>query len=930
MHPIPTATYRLQFNRQLNFAKAADLVDYLHELGISHLYASPLFKAKEGSAHGYDIADHGKLNPDLGTEADFQRLVEKLHHHGMGLILDIIPNHMCIVDAANGWWQDVLENGPSSPYADYFDIDWHPVRTLFHDKVLLPILEQPYGDALENQTFKLNYRQGRFELELPGMLLPTDPKSWSLLLVPLAQEVQKILSDKSPEYVELMSIITQVEHLPPISGQGKEKIEERLRENEVIKKRLDTLLNNSTLLNLLVAQLSAFNGQKGNPKSFDALESFLALQPYRLCFWRVANDEINYRRFFDIFEYAGIRVEKKEVFEAVHVLVGEFVKKGWVDGLRIDHIDGLWDPEQYLQDLQEWCKPPYLIAEKILLGSEKLRKEWPFQGSVGYDFLNQLNGLFVFQGNRKALHDCYHQFIGDSPRLSDLLYQSKMVVLSVSLPSELNMLARHLDRIAGHHRSSQDFTSESLKLALRDVIASFPVYRSYIQGSKIAEEDRQTILLAMARARRRSPGLSPSINQFIQSVLLLEHPDGLEESLKREREDFAMRFQQLTGPVMAKGLEDTAFYRHYPLASLNEVGGDLYSFGTSQDMFHKKNLERWEFWPHSMLATSTHDTKRSEDVRARINVISEMPVEWEKALMSWTSINDKHKVKDGDESIPDANEEYLFYQTLLGTWPLKPDEDWNIYLKRLQDYMEKAIKEAKVNSSWINPYRHYDLSVRQFIANALGDAEFLDNFGSFINRISSLGMLNSLSQTLLKLASPGVPDIFQGNEIWNFSLVDPDNRRPVDFDKSRKLLQSLDSLKNVLRSPEDGRIKLFLQWKMLRLRQKLPDIFSKGIYLPLYAEGPLQQHAIAFARILEKKAVIVIAGRFFSFYMKDFHNPLQQDPWRDTLIELPIELSHFYFHNVLTGDALKPNPFLDLHELMQPLPVALLEGELLE
>lgn len=929
---IPVAMYRLQLNGNLPFRKATALVDYLHDLGISHCYLSPMLKAKEGSTHGYDIVDHSQLNAEIGTEQEFNSFVTALRKQKMGVICDIVPNHMYIADPLNLWWFDVLENGPSSRYADYFDIDWHPPRLELVNKVLLPLLDQQYGEALENQDLKVIYREGAFFVELPRGLLPTDPSTWNLILERVEKEVQQILTEDDQQLLELKSIITALSHLPLSTDLAKEKMEERQREKEVIKRRIDTMITQcKPIAEHIASNLRILNGTKGDSRSFDWMESFLKEQPYRLCFWRVANDEINYRRFFDIFEFAGLRTEKSEVFDAIHAFIFDLVNKGLIDGLRIDHIDGLWDPEQYLNDLQQRCKQNslfFVIVEKILLGNEKLIKEWPVQGTVGYDFLNQLNGIFVVQQNKNDMEGIYRNFTGFSQSPLELSYNSKMLILNTSMSSELYVLARYLDRISEHHRSSRDFTSESLRAALRDVIACFPVYRSYIHGEgKIHDEDRHYILMAIARAKRFNATTNVSIFDFIQQVLLLEHPSGLDEDQKRERKKFVMRFQQLTPPVMGKGLEDTAFYRYYPLASLNEVGADLYGFGRSVDAFHKKNIERLETWPYSVLETSTHDTKRSEDVRARINVLSEIPNEWKDALLRWSHRNQPYKINEEDEVIPDANEEYLLYQTLIGTWPLSPADN---YVNRIQAYMEKAIREAKVNTSWINPNKLHEERVQQFIQKVLSpDSPFISDFKQFVPKIISAGMLNSLSQVLLKLTSPGVPEIYQGSEIWDFSLVDPDNRRPVDFEMRRSLLKGIkkNSIQQMLQHPEDGQIKLFITRKTLEVRHQLVKLFSHGSYIPLAVEGDKQNHVIAFARLFEKKAVVVVSSRFFIPLMEDTIPVIPANTWKNTRIILPPELAIGQFQNHFSDKEFSVDKHsIDLEKLFDPLPFALLES----
>lgn len=958
VNPIPIATYRLQFNSQFTLKHALEIVDFLNQLGISHCYASPILAAKPGSMHGYDVIDHSRLNPEIGTEEEFSSFVEKLHKHRMGLIVDIVPNHMYIAHAANLWWNDLLENGPASIYAGYFDIDWNPPRIELVNKVLLPLLDQQYGSALENQVLQVNYKKGAFHVELPAMELPTDPKSWALILESLAKEATTLLPESHPHLQELQSVVTALTHLPLTTDTAPEKIAERQREKEVIKKRLASLIEEDQVLaKLLSKNLKTINGTKGDPHSFDLLETFLNAQPYRLCFWRVANDEINFRRFFDIFELAGIRTEKQEVFEAVHEQIFKWIRQKMIDGIRIDHIDGLWDPEQYLEELQSYCsntpkesidpkKLFYVIAEKILTGNERLRPEWLLHGTVGYDFLNQVNGMQVFLPNKKAIYDIYRSFTDYNIATSELIYFSKRLILIVSMSSELYVLARHLDRISEQHRSSRDFTQESLRAALRDVIACFPVYRSYIRAEQeqIHEEDRQYILAAIKRAKRLNPAISTFIFDFIQSVLLLEHPTGIDDAQKAKRKDFVMRFQQLTGPVMAKGVEDTAFYRFYPLTSLNEVGADPHAFGISVDLFHKKNQERLEVWPHTKITTSTHDTKRSEDVRARINVLSEIPQEWQQMLERWAQMNKPHKILEGEESIPDANEEYLLYQTLIGTWPLYPmDPPAHLqYMNRIQAYMEKALKEAKIHTSWVNPNKDYDEGVQQFIQKILAldpsANPFLKDFQATIPKIASAGMLNSLSQLLLKLTCPGIPDIYPGNETWTFNLVDPDNRRPIDFTNGKYLLKSIveklpnpsNLLQQLMEHPEDGRIKLFVTLKALNFRQKEPLLFSHGAYIPLEVQGPRQNHIVAFARKREGKTAVVITSRFFTSLMSGSQPQIEPSKWRNTYVVIPEGINE-KFSNIFNGeqalsDHRNNQNVLDLEKIFVSAPFALLES----
>lgn len=905
---IPLAAYRIQLNYQFRFRDLQELVDHFHAIGISHLYTSPILKAKSHSTHGYDVTDPTQLNPELGSAEEFENLVQALHSKTIGILLDIVPNHMYIGNNENIWWNSILEKGQHSPFADYFDIDWHPSKHIFDNKVFLPLLDQLFGESLENQSLKVCYDKGSFVLFLRDLPLPTDPESWHLILEPLYFEVEKLFSESDKDVIELNNIINEL-NTPDIN----------LRIQALFERQ-------PIILEKLIKQLETFNGIKGNSLSFDQLETFLNAQHYRLCYWRVANDEINYRRFFDIFEFASIRIENKETFKAVHQLIFEFLKKGWINGLRIDHIDGLWDPKKYLEDLSQNIDDAsvYVIAEKILTGNEKLRQDWPLKGIVGYDFLNQVNGLFVYQPHKQQIIDIYQKFIGYQENMGDLKYRCKKLILNSTMASELNLLTLRLTGISEKHRHFQDFSSESLKKALLEIIACFPVYRTYTQATfgGVHEDDQKSIRAAVERACRFNQVVDRSVYTFIEDVLFFKYPDGMDAAYKAAWGDFVMHFQQVTGPVMAKGLEDTAFYRYYPLSSLNEVGGDPGTFGITKDNFHKKNLDRFANWPHSLLTTTTHDTKRSEDVRARINLLSEIPHEWEIQLYTWSQINQKYKEKINDEPVPDSNEEYLLYQALIGTWPFKGIDE--TYVKRIQNYMVKAIKEAKLNNSWINPNEKYDEAVSFFIQKIFEDSHFIDSFTLFCTKISQLGMLNSLSQIILKLTCPGIPDIYQGNEVWDFSLVDPDNRHSIDYSAIKQSMNALGTLEDCLKTPEDGRIKLFITQKILQLRQRLPDVFTQGSYLILDTRDTNEEHVIAYARVFGNQAVLVLTTRFFTFFKNNFHD--RDESWFNFFIELPDELAKFEFRNIFTQHVVPKDKQINLQAIFSEMPFAVLES----
>jgi (1->4)-alpha-D-glucan 1-alpha-D-glucosylmutase len=975
---IPTATYRLQFNRAFTFAEASRRVAYLDALGVSDCYASPYFKARAESTHGYDIADHNALNPAIGSEADYQAFVAALHAHGMGQVLDIVPNHMGIGESSNTWWMDVLENGPSSLYASFFDIDWHPIKPELENKVLLPILGQQYGRVLENGELVLRYEDGAFFLDYYQIELPINPRTYlEILQVPLDQLIATLGPDHE-HVLEYQSIMTGLSHLPPRTETEQAKVIERHREKEILKRRLAQLCAVSPEVRAAIAEtVRRFNGVPGDPRSFDMLDALIERQAYRLSYWRVAAEEINYRRFFDINDLAAIRVELPEVFEATHRLVLRLLGEGKVTGLRVDHPDGLWDPAGYFRRLQQSYagptdsdgepssasdRPLYIVAEKILGHGERLPADWPIHGTTGYDFLNALNGIFVDRTAERRFNEIYGAFTGLRTRFDDLVYEAKKRIMRMAMASEINVLAHQLDRISEHNRYFRDFTLNSLRDALREVIACFPVYRTYIvaETDHVEERDRAYIEAAIACAKRRNPTFDPSIYDFLRDILLLRYPDTLDEEARDEQRTFVMKFQQCTGPVMAKGMEDTAFYIYNRLISLNEVGGEPQRFGTTVEAFHRQNQERLRQWPASMLATSTHDTKRSEDVRARINVLSEMPDEWRAALTRWSRLNRRKKILVDGKLAPDRNEEYLLYQTLLGAWPFAPlpDErrtegDGSVapaslvvrpspeFVARIQNYMVKAIREAKVHTSWLNPHTAYDEAVRAFVARILEptpDNRFLADFYGVWRKVAHFGVFNSLSQTLLKLAAPGVPDIYQGNEMWDFSLVDPDNRRPVDYDLRAWLLGELIDwpgeraalARMLVDTRTDGRIKLYLTHRALSYRRAHAALFQAGAYQPLEADAEAREHIVAFARTHGDQQVLAVAPRLLAKRLRSPDaQPLGTAAWGGAVLILPAPAGRRY-RNIFTDeivDAIERDGAagLPLAQIFANFPVALLE-----
>jgi (1->4)-alpha-D-glucan 1-alpha-D-glucosylmutase len=956
---IPISTYRFQFNQGFTLEQAAALVDYLHDLGVGACYASPLTMARPGSSHGYDVTNHGMLNPEIGDQAQLVEFAQGLRARGMGLILDTVPNHMCIAHPSNQMWWDILENGPSSPCAGFFDIDWNPPKADLTNKVLLPMLGDQFGKVLENGEIKVVYENGGFQVRYYQWALPQAPRTWTHILHPALDQVRGVLEESNPDLMELESIITAMEHLPERGETDPDRIRERMREKEVIKRRLSALLEKSASIRSAVdASLKDINGVKGDPHSFDRLEKLLEDQAYRLSFWHVAADEINYRRFFDINELAAIRVEDPVVFETVHELTLRLIAQGIVTGLRIDHADGLLDPGLYLRMLQERCAAVqdeaapagagngrhfYVVVEKILTGPERLHGDWPVHGTTGYEFANLLNGIFVETSNQHRFADLYARFAGWQEAFRDIVYECKKLMLRASMSGEQNVLARKLDQISEQHRWSRDFTLNSLGRVLAEVISCFPVYRSYVtSGGRVTEDDREHIRRAIHIAKRRNPALSESTFDFLAAVLLLEHPEGLDEAARAQRLNFTLRFQQLTSPVMAKGFEDTALYRYLPLASLNEVGGDPTSFGITAQEFHARNAQRAEQWPHGLSATSTHDTKRSEDVRARINVLSEIPDQWERALWRWHHLTESARGEIDGVAVPDPNEEYLFYQTLIGTWPIDPRPDqFDDYIKRIQAYMDKAAKEAKLSTSWIRANDRHDVKLTEFIAAVMragGDNSFIADIGAFAAGVARAGMLNSLSQTLLKIASPGVPDFYQGTELWDLSLVDPDNRRPVDYAARIAILEAIrqsaktDRLKFASRlfsNPGDAAIKAYLIREALNFRRHYPALFMQGDYVALEASGTRGRNVISFARRMADQHVIVAAGRFFMSLGKLPESAAGEETWRDTFLSAPPGLLHQRYSELFTGarvgaDLDRDRRQLCLADIFAHLPFALL------
>ncbi len=864
----PTSTYRLQMRGNFGFRDAARIVDYLAKLGVGAVYASPVLRAQRGSVHGYDVVDHATLNPELGTVDEFRIWNDAVMASGMGHIMDFVPNHVGVGTGENPWWNDVLESGPSSAFADFFDIEWESPERVLRGKVLLPVLARQFGQEVDDGKIAIARDSGRLWVTYADRRFPASPRSYAIILERAAGH-HLALPDDNPARREVESILTAIRHLPDASTVDASERRERAREKEVIKRRLAEVCLASDEVATAVAE--AIHAVTSSP---ERLERFLEEQNYRLSFWRVATDEINYRRFFDVNDLAAIRMEAPAVFSAAHGLVFELIAEGRVTGLRLDHTDGLYDPQAYFCALQQGIRqalgrrdednslPLYIVAEKILAAGEKLPRAWAISGTSGYDFLAALNSLWVDPQAAATFDDLYQRFAGGGRDYRRIAVQSKVDVMSETFSGDVHVLGHALKRIAESSRHARDFTLSSLLRAIQETIAALDVYRTYVRPDGTREAiDESRIVAGTERARRRNPIMDPSIFQFVREVLLLEHPS---EAAVR----FAMRFQELSGPIMAKGVEDTAMYRYNRLVCLNEVGCDPSRFGSTAADFHAHNAAVLEAFPLSMTTTTTHDTKRSEDVRARLAVLSEVPERWQALVSSLEEVARPFVVSVDGLPAPSPADAYLFHQSVVGVWPYEgvcSDAERAAFKERLSAYLAKAVHEAKVRSSWTHPNTAYDQAVRGFVERALDSPRYRDAVDDFVRSIATYGATNSLAQLALRLASPGVPDVYQGCELWDFSLVDPDNRRSVDYARRRAALDALASrgaptpewARELVKSFTDGRIKMQVTHTGLTLRRGDPALFLEGAYDPIDLGG----HAVAFERSLAGRRLICVAPR---------------------------------------------------------------------
>jgi isoamylase len=939
------STYRLQLQPAFGFEQARKLTSYLVDLGITDVYTSPLLAAAEGSTHGYDVVNHGMLNRELGGEPEFSEWSDDLKRAGIGLLLDFVPNHMGIASGQNQLWDDVLEHGPSSLYAEFFDIDWHPTRADLAGRVLLPILGGQYGSVLERAELQVVWEGQAFKVAYYDRRLPLAMDS----LAPLLSSViaKSALGEDDAGRRELESIVFSLKHLPARNEATPELRRDRARESQVLRRRLADLLRESAPLRAGMEQaLAELNGLAGVSASFDALDQLLSAQSYRLASWQVAVEEINYRRFFDVNDLAAIRMEAPTVFEPAHALIFRLIDEGRVNGLRLDHTDGLYDPYAYFHALQarfadhgaegrspdDVARPLPILVEKILGRNEKLPASWPVDGTTGYDFGTLVLGLWVDTQAERAMTALYRSATGDSASFGDHVYASKQHVLTHSLVSEINMLATRLQRLAMRHRSFRDFTLLSLTHALTEIVSAFPVYRTYLRSvPERHEADVHLIRAAVRLARRRSPSLSPSIFEFAEKQLLGEAPDNGAEPPNLN--EFALPFQQLTGPIMAKAVEDTAFYRYPRLLTLNEVGGQPGRFGITPEEFHAGNEERARSWPLSMTTISTHDTKRGEDASARIAVLSELPRVWARTLRRWNAFSTEALAGVAEELWPVPTLRYLLFQAIIGMWPFGWDgqSGREEFVKRLQTFAEKAAREAKERTSWLNPDREYEATLEAYVERLFANESFIADARSFMETIAPYGAANALAQCLLRICSPGVPDTYQGAELWHQALVDPDNRRPVDFELRHRLLLDLRARlddrgnlsRELLHSFSDGRVKLYVLHVALQARKTKPELFLRGDYQAL----PAGDHAIAFTRGFEADRLICCVPRL-SYGLTNGQRPWAIGAaWGDA--ELEVRHAGKY-RNLLTGASVEITNDVKLSELLADFPLALLFRETTE
>ena len=923
---IPAATYRIQFNPSFGFQEAKGCVSYLADLGISHIYASPIFKAKKGSLHGYDVVDSAEINPELGGAEKFDELSLMLGESGIGWIQDIVPNHMAY-DYENAAMMDVLEKGKKSSFYGFFDVDWEHPFDGQKEKILAPFLGRSFAQCLEDKEIQLSLQGEGMRINYEGWKFPLYENSYAFVLGQRQEALKEKLGEAHPAWKKFSGLISMIEGKKISRGEKKRKGKASIKE---LFKQVRS--ENREVERHIEESIRIINGVKGKPDSFTILEELLSRQVFRLCFWKVASEEINYRRFFNVNELICLKTEEEWVFDRSHSLIFSLTDRGKFSGLRVDHIDGLYDPAAYLRRLRKRAGEIFIVVEKILQPEEELPSMWPVQGTTGYDWLNEVNALFCDRRNAEKFDRIYSRFSEHETPYHELVSDKKRMIVGQHMAGDIDNLAQSIKKISSCSRLGKDVTLYGLRRAVVEILAQFPVYRTYITGKLMSEWDRACIRQAAESARKKIPGLLYEIG-FVED-LLLNRAARFSPEEKKQKDHFIMRFQQFTGPLMAKGFEDTVLYIYNRLLSLNEVGGSPDRFGNTLEDFHRFSEKRAALWPHSMNGTTSHDTKRGEDVRARLNVLSEIPEEWERRIRLWNGLNRSKKRRVNGIWAPDRNDEYFLYQTLVGAFPFY-GRDFSLFLERMKSYVVKSAREAKVHTAWIEPDLAYEKACKAFLEDILEPSRenhFLKEFIPFQKKVASLGIFNSLTQTLLKCTSPGVPDIYQGSELWDLNLVDPDNRRPVDFQKRKKILKEIMSrertnirslAEELLLSKEDGRIKLFLIYRALKAKKAHPGVFQNGTYVPLSVKGKANRHIIAFGRNDGDSWILSVAPRFLIQLIDEKSLPLGEEVWGDTRVILPEEMP-CQWKDLVLGRVIGGKKSMLVSEILRHFPVGLL------
>ena len=925
---IPSSTYRLQFSPTFTFKDAGKIVDYLNKLGISHIYASPVFKARQGSTHGYDVTDPRVISPVLGGEEGMFALLDMCSRNNIGWLQDIVPNHMAL-NAENTFLVDVMENGTMSRYYNFFDIDWdHPYEGL-NGRVMIPVLGKSFGKCLEDGELQLKFDSAGLYVSYYDHWFPVKMESYASVFGRGVPALREALGDHDPDLLKFLGVLYTVKNLPETDA-----LKERYVQIGFVKTMLwEIYQNNEVIRDTCDRVLDEYNGKNSMDDPWELFERVLTDQNFRLTLWKTATEELNYRRFFTVNDLIAVRVENDTVFRVTHGTLLDLVISGKIQGLRIDHIDGLYDPGRYCQDLRHHVPDAYIVVEKILSHKEELCRDWPIQGTTGYDFLNMVNELFCSRRGEKSIDRTYAAISEDDRSFFELVTDKKRLIIGRHMAGDIDNLALKLKELAGRDRQGIDITMYGLRRALVELLTFFPIYRTYVNEDGFSKMDREVLLKAIASARNAQEEYVAELD-YIEQFLGLDKDEDA-DCEHPERRKFIMRLQQFTSPLLAKGIEDTALYTYNRLVSLNEVGGHPEVFGITVEEFHHFCEVRAKKWPLTMNATATHDTKRGEGTRARINVLSELGNEWAGKVREWHSLNRMAlTLNTNGDFMPVMNDEYLFYQTVVGSYPFGI-VDFEEYRVRVEEYMMKAVREAKVHSSWIRPNEQYENALRHFVHTTLsrgGENLFLSDFEPFQKRVAWYGMFNSLSQTTLKMMAPGVPDIYQGDELWDFSLVDPDNRRPVDFEERKTFLEQIigngkkrSFISGMLKEPEDGRIKLYLLHQLCVLRRRLNTVFAGGQYISVEVTGVHKQSIVAFLRVSGEDAVLITVPRMITKVVSDGQLPIGEVVWQDTAVVLPEVYRNRKWRNCLTGDICNVNETgFTIGSLQQRFPVAVM------